>query len=169
MHAADLVKAYERADSATRLAADLATIHPGNPGVFPTIALTVTVARDAYTTWADVMGDDSVAAELRELGRIARAWIDTLADEAVRYIANQLGFPIALMAHVSTSSLRFWINPAYPLEHEKKQHITQVAKDRFVHDYGAASLAAALAQSNPVLVALPDGVRPATTFLPTTL
>ncbi|MER5322288.1 hypothetical protein [Streptosporangium roseum] len=165
MHAVDLIKAYETADEATNLATEVADAYRGNPDVFPTIACAIGIARDAYTKWADAMGRDSVAAELLHLGQVARAWIDTLVDGSVRMIAIRVGFPAALIHHVSADALRFWINPAYPADHDRKQHIAHLAGERFARDYGAAALAAALAEDTPVLVRLPDGVRPTTTFL----
>lgn len=165
MFATDLVAAFQRAAVATDLAVTLSHEHAGNPDVFPTMAHVVITARDAYAAWTEAAGRETVAPELLRLGQVARAWVDTLTDDAVRSIAAHLHLPIPLIGHVSMKALRFWINPAWEVEHPRKRHIVQTAMDRFAHNHGSEELAAVLAAPVVTLVRIPNGVRPSTSFL----
>ncbi|MFC7723346.1 hypothetical protein [Nonomuraea recticatena] len=78
---------------------------------YPMLAKYLRDARDAYLTGATLAGlpTGHELPEIKELGRIARAWLDYLTDTSIVATAIAAGFPAHLTPMVSVSSLRAWL------------------------------------------------------------
>ncbi|GAA2410915.1 hypothetical protein GCM10010404_81020 [Nonomuraea africana] len=105
---------------------------------YPMLAKYLRDARDAYLTGATLAGlpTGHELPEIKELGRIARAWLDYLTDTSIVATAIAAGFPAHLTPMVSVSSLRAWLTtPAYGDNNPRFTHILDTARTRYADAY----------------------------------
>ncbi|MGW0485825.1 hypothetical protein [Nonomuraea sp. NPDC003214] len=127
--AASLYDAYGTADAAYKRARKIATTRKGDVAAYASLREAATQARENYDRWAEAMGRDAIAIEIRDLGRIIRTYLDTLDDACIYALAVANGFPAEGVTNVSANSLRYVLNAAYPDDLPTKKHIAAVALD----------------------------------------
>ncbi|MFD9948776.1 hypothetical protein ACFWYW_47005 [Nonomuraea sp. NPDC059023] len=147
--AKSLADAYGIADQAHRQAQKIAQNHQGEVAAYTSLRIAAAHARDHYAIWADVMGPDAVAEDIKDLGRIIRDWFATLENGQVYGLAIEYGFPFTTVGYVSSNALRFWLNTAYPDDHDKKTHIVNVSQERY--DEMLARVAEIARQMEPIV------------------
>ncbi|MFI9845193.1 hypothetical protein ACIHFD_49800 [Nonomuraea sp. NPDC051941] len=152
--AADLVNAYADGDKATTHALRLTEMSLGEPATYPLIRAAAANARDHYAIWAELMGREAVAEEIRALGRIVRLYLDSLADARIHALAIEQGFPADSVGHVSADALRLWLNTAYAEDNPQRAHVLNKALERRdEHIAKRAALMAAKSAPGVVIIA----------------
>lgn len=127
---ADLVAAWQTAQELHEQTRQLATRLAGDLDGYRPIRIAAATARDNYAKWADVLGHDAVAEQIRDLGRHMRAYLTSLPDQVVYGLAVRSGFPAIAVYAVSADALRWWLDAAYPDDHPRKTHVKDEAVRR---------------------------------------